>query len=398
MDASAPSSSEPMPRASMLLCGFALAGGLAAGCVDELPQIEETTSLRVEVLEPTDLGTPDRDVAPTEVKVRVTALDQDGAAESDFAGSLDVYAQFLGSLTPPIGSFDPLARLELAGGVGEATVPLPKAFGPTFLWIEHAKGEDATYATGTSPTVYFRNPWVRDIQEPVDENALDAHEASPLELKQVNVEESRHGAGGRLVVTGVYAQGYTVSDVACTGPDGTGPCTAEQYDHAFVFTFSRPKAGNVAIETGMTIARFTGAVSEFNGLTEINFPQSFLADETPHLDLLPPPVVVEQGWLDDTMQFERAEAGLVAVENATVCQLDAEYTTYKQWKLDIGNGCDDPINVITNGVADVDPADYVGEILPRVVGTLRPVEIGSFHVWIIYPRSTADVTVPVAPT
>ena len=34
----------------------------------------------------------------------------------------------------------------------------------------------------------------------------------------------------------------------------------------------------------------------------------------------------------------------------------------------------------------------VGRTLPRVVGVLRPVNIGSFNVWIIYPRSTADLT------
>jgi hypothetical protein len=34
----------------------------------------------------------------------------------------------------------------------------------------------------------------------------------------------------------------------------------------------------------------------------------------------------------------------------------------------------------------------VGKTLPRVVGTLRPVNIGTFNVWIVYPRSAADLT------
>jgi hypothetical protein len=29
-----------------------------------------------------------------------------------------------------------------------------------------------------------------------------------------------------------------------------------------------------------------------------------------------------------------------------------------------------------------------------VVGVLRPVVVGSFHVWIIFPRSPADLTLP----
>ena len=67
---------------------------------------------------------------------------------------------------------------------------------------------------------------------------------------------------------------------------------------------------------------------------------------------------------------------------------------YKQWKLDLGLGCQDAINVITSGVAELDPAEHVGEVMPRVVGTLRPVNTGSFNVWIVYPRGTSDLTLP----
>ena len=53
------------------------------------------------------------------------------------------------------------------------------------------------------------------------------------------------------------------------------------------------------------------------------------------------------------------------------------------------------VNVITTGqVNDFSPAEYVGQTLPRVVGTLRPVNIGSFDVWIIYPRTAEDLTLP----
>ena len=50
------------------------------------------------------------------------------------------------------------------------------------------------------------------------------------------------------------------------------------------------------------------------------------------------------------------------------------------------------INVITAGtVSSVDPATLVGMTLPKVIGVLRPVNIGTFNVWIIYPRSAADL-------
>ena len=78
-----------------------------------------------------------------------------------------------------------------------------------------------------------------------------------------------------------------------------------------------------------------------------------------------------------------------------MCELDDDYETYSQWKLDLGNGCGDAVNVITTGqVNDFSPADHVGQTLPRVMGTLRPVNIGSFDVWIIYPRTAEDLTLP----
>jgi hypothetical protein len=84
------------------------------------------------------------------------------------------------------------------------------------------------------------------------------------------------------------------------------------------------------------------------------------------------------------------------VTGAKVCDLDKDYMTYKQWKLDpsgAGGNCigKNVINVITNGVVPTDPATLVGKTLPSVTGVLRPVNIGSFNVWIIYPRSSADL-------
>ena len=40
----------------------------------------------------------------------------------------------------------------------------------------------------------------------------------------------------------------------------------------------------------------------------------------------------------------------------------------------------------------LDPTTLVGKKLPKVIGILRPLNIGSFNVWIIFPRSAADLT------
>ena len=78
-------------------------------------------------------------------------------------------------------------------------------------------------------------------------------------------------------------------------------------------------------------------------------------------------------------------------------RLDEDFDTFKQWKLDpngAGGDCsnnDNVLNVITTGISAIDPGSLVGKTLPKVVGVLRPVSIGSFNVWIIFPRSADDV-------
>ncbi len=385
-------------KAAGLILAVAVA---AAGCTDTLPGVEGTQSLLVDLIGPADPGTPDAPLpaGAITVTVQVTALDEQGETDTSFAGDVDVYVQFLGSLTPELGGA-PLARIALAGGqsAGSVDVALPSVFGPAFLWVEDGSRDGATYATGTSPTLWFSDPHLEDISRPDDEAALDALSSSPLEEKQLNVSGSRHATGGKLVVTGVYAQGYTVSDVQCADDAGTPPCVTGDYDHVLVFTFSRPRdeRGDDLV-VGQFINGFAGAVQEFNGLTEISFPQTF-TDEGSAADAdpahVPVPDVVQESWLTDIIEFERRESTLIAVEGATLCELDEDYADYKQWKLDVGRGCGSPINVITAGVAEFDPTGYVGMTIPRVVGTLQPVNIGSFNVWIIKPRSDDDIVAP----
>lgn len=377
------------------------AGAVAfAGCVEELPPIEGTTSLQIEVISPSDFGSEDSRL-PDDARslvVSVRALDADNQLDTSFNHTVSYYAQFLGSLTPPLGT--PLGTIPMQNGVAEnVAIELPPVFGPTFLWVEDAEGEGASYATGTSPTLFFRDPFLEDISRPPDEMALDALFASPLEAKQVVVDSSRHGANGKLVVTASFAQGYTLTDVLCADPSGAPPCTAGPYDSVFVFSFSRPENefGNTIFQ-GQFIDQVGGAISEFNGLTEVGFPTTTASDTADHTTSLPVPDVIDPAWLTgETIEMERREAALVAVENATLCPLDDAFETFNQWALDVGNGCEtgDSVAAISAGVVpDFDPADYVGQVLPRVVGTLRPVNIGSFNVWIIHPRNMSDITLP----
>jgi hypothetical protein len=368
------------------------------GCTENLPPLDEITSLRVELAMPVDPGSREARLPDTvtSAQIVVTAIDARGE-DADLDGPVKVYAQFLGTLTPTLGSAQPLATVMLTDGVSQpSTVTLPRVYGPTVLWVEDDR-EGGTFPTGTSPILWFRDPFVADISTPRDPMALDALESSPLEDKQINVSGSRYGASGRMVVTGVYAQGYTLSDSDCADADGTPPCVTGDYDHIFVFSFNRPRGEDgEAIAVGDVVERLTGSIAEFNGLTEVNFPQSFMSGEGSP-EMVPEPFVLQPEWLSDVIMMERVEEALVAVEGVEICPLDEDFDTFAQWKLMLGGSCDDRdvINVITRGqVNDFDPTAYVGMVMPRVVGTLRPVNIGSFNVWILHPRSIEDIELP----
>jgi hypothetical protein len=185
-----------------------------------------------------------------------------------------------------------------------------------------------------------------------------------------------------------------------------------------VFTFSagRGSDGHV-LDEGEAITGFSGGLSEFNGLTEVGFPQTFTppfqdedgdgANDAIVRARIPAPALLDLAWFgplsapNGRINFERNEAGQIEIRDGKVCQLDEDYATYKQWKLDpagVGGDCsnnDNVLNIITAGVvASVDPATLVDKTLPRVVGILRPVSIGSFNVWIIYPRGASDLDLP----
>jgi hypothetical protein len=370
-----------------------------AGCVDSRDAITGTQSLRIELVSPSPGSETDRlPSSENTIVVNVTAIGPDGEVDTSFDNPVRVYVNFLGTLTPYLDAA-PLTTITMSGGMAtNQSVTLPPVFGPATLWFDDGGASEPTFASGASPTLWYRDPFVADIQTPLDEMALDALEKSPLEQKQITVDASRHGADGRLVVTSVFAQGYTVSDVQC-GPGGAPPCTAGDYDHQMVFSFSaaRDERGRT-IEVGQVIDGFAGGVSEFNGLTEIGFPQTFVEGEVDKDPArMPTPVTFDTSWFTNKIMFERNEAAPITIENAVVCDLDDDYATYKQWKLDpagVGGDCTgnrNVINVITTGVIPTDPATLVGKTLAKITGVLRPVNIGSFNVWIIYPRSMADV-------
>jgi hypothetical protein len=391
--------------------------GLAA-CTDTREAFTGTQSLSIELVTPATTGSPDEPLDDNQrtIVVNITALDENGDVDTSFDKDVQVYAQFLGTLTPTFGSI-PLATLHLtAGSATNQTFDLPNAFGPTVVWIDDGQGVGPDYVhgaiTGTSPTLFYREPFVVDLQKPRDEASLDALSVTPLQDKQVGVNRSHFGARGRLVVNSVFAQGYTVSDLNCANDAGDPPCVGEPFGHVMVFSFSAPRDECFGdLQVGQTITGFAGGLSEFNGLTEIGFPQTFspkdangdcIRDINPAR--LPAPETLDPDtWFkalgdpDGMINFERNEAAPIQILNGKVCDLDEDFDTFKQWKVDpkgVGGDCsrnDDVLNVISTGITTIDPPSLVGKTLSKVVGVVRPVSIGSFNVWIIFPRDAADI-------
>ncbi|HKA87597.1 MAG TPA: hypothetical protein VKE22_08020 [Haliangiales bacterium] len=359
-------------------------------CADREPPLGGTQSLRVTVLSPADTGSTTARLPDTarDIVFQVTAIDAEGNVDRTFSGSVDV-------LVFTLGTVDPLAKpVVMQAGQGDGEALLPATYGQTYLWVEDSRadgGRAPTFATGTSPILWYRDPTLEDVSKPgPGQNPLYD---SPLEGKQVNVSTSKFGAAGKLVVTGVYATGFTVSDVSCAA----GACAGYPYGHAFVYTYSLPRDdAGVGVKVGQTVSYVSGGVSEFNGFTELNFPQTHVATVTPDPALLPAPVPLSSNWLLNVaamVSLEQWEAGLVSLDNVTVCSLDGDYTRFGQWKVNVGLGCGKPMNVVTAGqVSGFDPAQHVGMPLRRIVGTLRGVNRSSFNVWIVQPRNAADIT------
>ncbi len=395
-----------------------------AACTDHRAPITGTQALQVDLVTPSNPGTISNRLPPAmrTVSMTIKAIDAQGQLDTSYNKQLQVYVQFLGTLTPYFGGA-PLATVTMSGGMGSLTnFMLPPVFGPTKVWFDDGNDPDATYATGVSPTLWYADPFISDIRN--SELLPDPFGTGPIDNKNVAVLDqaaggggyaSRFGANGRLVITSVYSQGYTVADVKCADANGTPPCIYDTqpglapittmsgtitsgYDSIDIFSYSAPLDQEKRfLNEGQLINGFAGGVSEFDGLLEIGFPQTFVEADQPDINTArePAPVKIDTTWFTNIILFKRFESAALEIDNAVVCNLDSDWMQYKQWKLDPsgtgGNCSGNLINVVSTGIT-IDPTTLVGKKLSKVVGIERSINIGTFHVFIIYPRSLADIT------
>lgn len=124
-----------------------------------------------------------------------------------------------------------------------------------------------SHALGASRNVYFDPPRLRHIQ--IDDyvrNQLDI-DYSALERRFVDIDcrndEPAPGlpsdGHGKLVVTGIYNEGFYVTDVADAG---------QGFNHLYVYNYSYPED----LALGDRLDRLVGTSQDFSGATQISFP------------------------------------------------------------------------------------------------------------------------------
>lgn len=409
-----------------------------------------------------------------EATVRVEALDGSGQ-KTDWSGyvvlSPEPSGMYLGSSDPnysdirtfPDGRLIKAVKLE--NGQWEGPVRFVGGFGETSIFVEdvgytpsddvlnaaciniypapgcYAKDDDdpepGSGAVGISPSIFFENPSVYDIQKPKNESqvALGQRGAdySPLDGFRVNVyadpfnnDVQKNGdsftcpAGkSLLVVTQVSVAGFFVTDVC----DSHYP----DYTSAYIFNFNTPEE----LSIGDCLLSFQGGISEFQGFTEIKNPfwtvdeckeeDGFCEVEHPKCSaLIPDPVLISEQDISDPVKMEKLESAVVQLNDVRImdtvqtCDMDGDgaidyavdaekhckydcaddptcivyedYEVYHTWTVHIGNT---EVGVVTRGVIDFDPTEHLGCRIPRLAGNLKHLDFGR-PAWILLPRNIDD--------
>ena len=338
-----------------------------AGCVDHQASLtgHNVSTLDVQLLSPTadQLGSPMAPVDVQQATFNVIARDDTGAVVAQDM-TADVYISFGGVKTgidTACGATDngaPIQTVTLKQGVlMNQMVSLPSAFGSTSLWIEDPKSG----ATGASPTIYFRNATIPEVEKPADLTAANATFCSPFNGKFLTFDQP--SPGGQFVVTSVFGDAFSVTDTGATS-----------FNSIYLFAFGQPPA---YIVEGAVVTSFSGNYSKFVGFTELNFPL-FNVDQSAPLATVPAPVVLSYTDLSNITTMLGNDAGVVQytgticdpdpanpTNDATIAKTDQSWETYNQFVVDGDGTCDSFTNLAVELPAKIlgnfDPTQQIGK-------------------------------------
>lgn len=344
---------------------------------------------------PPNLGKPDAPVSNDQkfYLVNVEAMGNDGETYTPYEGTANVYVMFNGTVSPPRNALtEPAQKLPFRGGKACLKFNMPPAFNKTAIWVEDSGPErkEGSWAIGATEAIYRQAPTIADIQRTTSSDT-----ASPLALKQVII---KGGSNGRpLVVTSVTQSSFTVTDLGTQNDD-------YRWGSLLIFTFSKP----TGVRVGQKVMNVAGALSEFNGLTELNFPSWEFEDRRSDFSLVPPPHEIKITSTQDNDlvkvldRMEPYESALVQAKNWVICDLDvATFKKYGQWRVaypskSACNSDTQTLSIITNQTVpsyDLEKLQgLAGKTVCSIKGILSHViPTRNINLWMITPRDAEDV-------
>jgi hypothetical protein len=277
--------------------------------------------------------------------------------------------------------------------------------------------ELGSHAAGASPTIFFRNPYVADVQTPPDLTAPNASYCSPFEGKFITVD---HPTGtGKLLVNAVFGDAFTITDTGATG-----------FNNIYIYNFGRPPS---YIEPGKLVSSFSGNISKFIGFTEVNFPLFDISHDPADPSQLPLPVKLAGTDTSNLPKLLAASAGIVQT-SGIVCPVTGaasdQWIKYDTFVLDNGSmACDSfssfSVELPAKVVGTFDATASVGKnatfrgmlknasgqnVVPDAMG--NPISCdaatpcasgtcvdgqckkGAYNFWTIVVRDSSDISVP----
>jgi hypothetical protein len=280
-------------RLPLILCA-----GLLGQCDYQSASEHRLTSLRLTVQspKPSELGTQAKPQRVDNLHFDVEALDEQGQLMpvspmlNTFLAAGGSRLSLVNPCAAPVSGGDPgwlLQRFPLRAGRAQgvaADLTDPVIFGRVELNLE----DPASQALGSSPPLYFPNPTIAKVMQPIDPGAANASYCSPLLNRQVVIDQPT--GSGTLVVSSLFQTGIAVSDT------GT-----PEYGSLYVFTFSQPAS---SLHIGSVVSRLAGSIAKFNGMTQLANPSIATTGEL-RLELVPRPVVLDQTRLPDNKAMDQ---------------------------------------------------------------------------------------------
>lgn len=331
-------------------------------------------SLTLNLLEPTEVGTPNDPIATRSARFDLFARDDQGA-QVDEDVAVDLYLASGGQKTGVLNgcsvaeaSKTPLATVNLvAGELRDYFLDLPQAFGASAIWAEIPSAG----AAGASPVIYFRNPFISDLTTPPDLMSPKVAFCNPYTGKFVRVDKAT--GTGRLYVSAVFTNAFVMIDSGAT-----------KFNAIYVFTFGRPSR---SIVPGQPLDWVTGNIAKFNGFTQLSFPRYEASSDEPDLSALPKPVKLTSIDLSDVPKMLQYVSRTVSVtgkvcnpfpnnpnDNPDIQRTRDSWLSFNQFVLDADTTCSSISNYTialpAKKVGDFDPLQRIGDTI-TVTGVLR---------------------------